>query len=255
MCSVIRTFLLITVAISRLQGRENNSRSTPGQVYKSATTNSCECGTISDTVGTRIVGGSVTQPHRYPWMVAILNSGKMHCGGSLINDRYVLTAGHCLNWARKEDLSVILGMHDRVTMEEGTEKLVDIDKLIVHEQFSSDYLHDTEDIGLIRLKSPVHYNRYISPVCLPKPGSDYTHQIALVTGWGRTAQNGNPSRYLRKASVKILLQSDCRNTTIGEHIMDTMMCAYEFETDACQIVPTARSLISWNLKIDAMNMV
>ncbi|KAJ4432275.1 hypothetical protein ANN_20893 [Periplaneta americana] len=187
-----------------------------------------------NNVGNRIVGGTVTSPHLYPWMVAILNNGKLHCGGSIINDRYILTAGHCLNWNSKEELTVIMGMHDRIAMEEGTERSAEIEKLIVHEAFTSDYLHDTEDIGLIKLKKPIQYSTAIKPVCLPWPESDYTKRTGMVTGWGRTAQNGNPSRFLRKAGVKILLQDDCKNTTVGDHIKDSMLCAYEFDTDACQ---------------------
>nr|BAL14423.1 serine protease like protein [Meloimorpha japonica] len=199
---------------------------------------SCECGVVTDDVADRIVGGSIAAPHLYPWMVAILNGGKMHCGGSLINDRYVLTAGHCFNWARKEDLTVVLGLHDRVAMNDGSERVLSVDQMIVHEAFGSDYLHDTEDIALIRLKAPVPFNAYIAPVCLAEPsgwGQDaYADRIAYVTGWGRTAQGGTPSRFLRKANVKILSMAHCRNTTIGEHILDSMLCAYEYETDACQ---------------------
>lgn len=56
-----------------------------------------ECGLSNDAVK-RIVGGKETKPHQFPWAVAITRKGYMHCGGALINDRYVLTAGHCIKW-------------------------------------------------------------------------------------------------------------------------------------------------------------
>nr|CAD7575623.1 unnamed protein product [Timema californicum] len=164
----------------------------------------CECGHLVH-VEDRIVGGSMTTPHLYPWMVAILNGGRLHCG-----------------------------MHDRVQMEEGTEKFIKIDSLIIHESFTSDYLHDTDDIGLVKLKEPIVWDETIQPICLPKPGSDYRGKLGMVTGWGRTAQNGNPARYLRRAGVKIVHEDRCKNTTIGDHIRETMLCAYEYNTDACQ---------------------
>lgn len=65
--------------------------------------------------------------------------------------------------------------------------------------------------------------------------SEYARKTAMVTGWGRTAQNGNPSRLLRKASVKVMTNEECKNiTSVGEHIQSSMLCAYEYEIDACQ---------------------
>ena len=49
----------------------------------------------------RIVNGSETEANEYPWMVGIYvlrgNGTRFQCGGTLINNRYVLTAAHCLN--------------------------------------------------------------------------------------------------------------------------------------------------------------
>lgn len=56
-----------------------------------------ECG-MHNNLAPRIVGGHETKPNEYPWMVTIFYGGNLHCGGTLINDRYVLTAGHCLQW-------------------------------------------------------------------------------------------------------------------------------------------------------------
>lgn len=44
----------------------------------------------------RIVGGWATEVNEYPWVVAVLQGDKFFCGGTLIADRYVLTAAHCV---------------------------------------------------------------------------------------------------------------------------------------------------------------
>jgi len=44
------------------------------------------------------VGGSVVAGHAYPWMVNVqpYAGAKCICGGSIINNRWILTTGRCL---------------------------------------------------------------------------------------------------------------------------------------------------------------
>lgn len=56
-----------------------------------------ECGFSNAVLKERIVGGNETLPHEYPWQVAILDANdEISCGGSVISDRHILTAGHCV---------------------------------------------------------------------------------------------------------------------------------------------------------------
>ena len=57
-----------------------------------------ECGLSGEGISTRIVGGFISMPHIFPWIAAIFNKGMLHCGGTLINNHYILTAGHCVKW-------------------------------------------------------------------------------------------------------------------------------------------------------------
>ncbi|XP_063243344.1 trypsin-1-like [Bacillus rossius redtenbacheri] len=194
---------------------------------------SCECGELADDVSSRIVGGTETSPHLYPWMAAILSLGRLHCGGSVINDRYVLTAGHCISGATEDDVAVFLGAHD--LREAPAERIVAVDRLILHESYASDYAHDSDDIGLIRLKERLGFDAAVAPVCLSRPDKDYTGRTCEVVGWGLTAHDGETSPHLRRAAVTVLDQGLCRdNDAVGGHLRDTVMCAYTPGADACQ---------------------
>jgi secreted trypsin-like serine protease len=52
------------------------------------------CGERND--GSRIVGGKPTEMNEFPWMARLSYFNRFYCGGMLINDRYVLTAAHCV---------------------------------------------------------------------------------------------------------------------------------------------------------------
>lgn len=43
----------------------------------------------------KIIGGSESEPNSWPWMASIHYNFKHVCGGTLINDQFILTAAHC----------------------------------------------------------------------------------------------------------------------------------------------------------------
>lgn len=72
---------------------------------------SAECGIPNTTK--RIVGGYETQVNEYPWLGLILNGQQVHCGSSLISDRYALTAAHCLQEFNVSQFTITFLEHRR----------------------------------------------------------------------------------------------------------------------------------------------
>lgn len=46
--------------------------------------------------GGRVVGGSPTSHNAYPWLARLIYHQSFGCGASLINDKYVVSAAHCV---------------------------------------------------------------------------------------------------------------------------------------------------------------
>ena len=57
----------------------------------------------------KIVGGEEAAPHQYPWMAGLFVDSAWFCGGTLISDQWVMTAGHCADGA--SHAKVVLGSH------------------------------------------------------------------------------------------------------------------------------------------------
>jgi secreted trypsin-like serine protease len=125
-----------------------------------------QCGVpkITPKGSPRIVGGEEVIPHSFPWQVSLQNPNGHWCGGSIINKHWIITAAHCY----RSDLSVLAGIHDLSSPGTTTQK-VNIEKYILHQAYND--VTTDNDIMLLKLSSPLQFNEYASPVCLPDSSS------------------------------------------------------------------------------------
>ncbi|XP_018008924.1 trypsin-1 [Hyalella azteca] len=193
----------------------------------------CSCG-LMNRRRERLVGGEYAEFNEYPWVVALLLKGHYYCGGTLISDRYVLTAGHCVRGVNVKSLKVMVGEHMRSFPIETRSKAYQAVHYVVHPNFN--HSNFESDIALVKLSDKVPYKWYARPACLPLPKRDYVGQLGLVAGWGRTTEKGEPSDLLKEILVPIFSNAGCRQLRYSDHeISDNMMCAgfTKGGTDSC----------------------
>ena len=211
-------------------------------------------GTISeesgDTCGyrsvkTRIIGGRKSKIGAWPWMAAIMlkTDYKPFCGGSLINERYVLTAAHCFVQLHKGDLVQINGKYIKVRLganifnnatEEGAIDF-DIEAIKLHDKY--DHRTKLNDLALVKLAAKAKlYTKRVNSICLADQNDKYVGELATLAGWGDTAYKGQQSEHLLEVEVRVWNNSACGQALGENRISDGMVCAGEQTggKDSCQ---------------------
>ncbi|XP_052003142.1 chymotrypsin A-like [Xyrauchen texanus] len=177
----------------------------------------------------RIVNGEEARPHSWPWQVSLQDSTGFHfCGGSLINENWVVTAAHC---NVRTSHRVILGEHDRSSNAEAIQTM-SVGQVFKHPNYNSFTINN--DITLIKLASPAQIGTQVSPVCLPETSDNFPGGMMCVTsGWGLTRYNApDTPAILQQASLPLLTNDDCKRYW-GTNITDLMICAGASGVSSC----------------------
>nr|XP_053632780.1 uncharacterized protein LOC128688562 [Cherax quadricarinatus] len=184
----------------------------------------------------------------YPWQAAILRrkDGQImyQCGATLIDDRHVLTAAHCMEGLHPSQLKVRLGEWDVSGQSEFyTHVELRAAGVYSHPEYYKGNLNN--NLAVVRLEAPIDFSAYphITPVCLPDEFSDFTHQRCHATGWGKDAfgSEGKFSQVLKEVELPILEDRQCeatlQQTRLGRDfaLYEGNLCAGgEAGRDTCQ---------------------
>nr|XP_036221751.1 uncharacterized protein LOC106616975 isoform X2 [Bactrocera oleae] len=189
----------------------------------------------------RVVNGSIAKRGHHPWQATIRTRGRggisSHwCGAVLISSRHLLTAAHCLAGYPKGAYFVRMGDH-YANIAESSEVDSFIENWYVHEKFR-DATHMNNDIAVVVLKTPVKFNDYIQPVCLPNKGAALAeNRLCTISGWGSIKSGvSTPSNILRAAELPILSDDVCKQKHVyGASLTEGMFCAgyMDESVDAC----------------------
>lgn len=152
----------------------------------------------------RIVKGRTCTGENHSFMVSLqVNSSFHFCGGTLLNEYWVLTAAHCLI---KVPYHVVAGR------DTPGQEVREIKKAYPHPYFKSTGL---DDIALLRMRLALNESKYISYVNIPSGviRGEIKHfcPVVLAMGWGKISDtNKHSSPTLQCVDLPVLSEEECR---------------------------------------------
>jgi len=189
----------------------------------------------------RIVGGIQAVSSDYPWAVLLSSSNStsdFFCGASLIAERWVLTAAHCVVGSTPANVVAFVGEYDKsinsVSPNEAT-------RIIVHPEYDA-YSSDN-DIALIKLSNaesivPVNLISSSIAAVLSSVADDSISDVTII-GWGDTTEPvvGTYPDILREVDLPIISNAVCNEPQyLNGAVSSNMVCAGlpEGGIDSCQ---------------------
>ena len=210
----------------------------------------------SASIHPRIIGGTPATPGQYPWQVALEsayipedNWSQQFCGGTLINQQWVLTAAHCAaNYTvaasalkGANSLDILVGTQNLNCATGCTGRRYTVSAVVINPNYNPQTLDN--DLALLKLSTPVSPATTALTPLPADSASDAAATPATVIGWGTTDSAANPpnSSYpyqLMAVQVPIVDQATCSGDYLSAsfNITGNMICAGVAKggEDACQ---------------------
>ncbi|CRK89382.1 CLUMA_CG003136, isoform A [Clunio marinus] len=202
----------------------------------------------------RIVGGTNAPLGRFPYQVSLRTTANIHfCGGSIINNRWVLTAAHCTVGLGATSIRVVVGT---VLFNSGGVAHTS-SRIISHPNFNDNTY--ANDVSVVQTGTTIGFNSNVGAAALGSAhvGGDVA---AIVTGWGGTTVDGGPlPNNLQQLTTSTLINAECRCRHMAinrNYVFDHKICTFTQPTEGiCQgdsggplsTGNTVVGIVSWNI--------
>jgi secreted trypsin-like serine protease len=148
-----------------------------------------------DKAAPKIVGGKPAMPGAYPWQVSLVvssisDAGRGHfCGGSILNEKWIVTAAHCMTQLTPSQFQVVAGTS---TLNSGSKRHA-VARALIHAAYEKTAPHDS-DVALVELQEPLQLEQSTTAIAVLSEADEPTvlkdGEKLIVTGWGAIEQGG-----------------------------------------------------------------
>jgi secreted trypsin-like serine protease len=185
-----------------------------------------------------IVGGTATTIAANPWQVSLQSSSGSHfCGGSVLNENWILTAQHCVNSGGT--ISKPARIEAGTTTISGSGQVRSVAEVVVYPGYVD--ANVGKDVALLRLSTPLDLSgANVKAIGLvtqadATAGVTNTGVVARVTGWGTLSSGGSTlPDTLQTVDVNVVSNSSAQTSYPNETIGADQLAAAAPGKDSCQ---------------------
>ncbi|XP_032290827.1 serine protease 3-like [Drosophila virilis] len=183
----------------------------------------------------RITNGKTASEGQFPYQVGLSfssSSGGWWCGGSIIDNQWVLTAAHCTSGA--SSVTIYYGALQRTSAK--LTQTISSSSFKQHTSYNSVTL--ANDISLIKTPT-VSFTAYINKIQLPAIASSYSTyagQKAIASGWGKTSDSASGvTNVLQYQTFDVVSVATCQATYGSAVASSKVICiATPNQSSTCQ---------------------
>ncbi|RKP35808.1 trypsin-like cysteine/serine peptidase domain-containing protein, partial [Dimargaris cristalligena] len=152
-----------------------------------------------------IINGAQTEHGQFPSTGFIHINSKFACGASIISDRWLISAAHCLPaYSIRSTAELQIGVG---TVYNTTKFMLDVEKVIVHKSFNNSNFKN--DIALIQLTEPLTFNDTVKSITIDATPIAEGESLT-AEGWGKQADTDtNGSAMLMTVELKAISGAIC----------------------------------------------
>ncbi|XP_043955011.1 tryptase-2-like [Gambusia affinis] len=190
----------------------------------------CSAALMGAGVRSSIIGGGNAPKGRWPGLVYLdirTDSGqrKWHCSGTILNEKWVMTAGRCWDdelWSRWDRTGVWIGTYELDKKSERYMTVNIVDRLPDYKINGNGFLND---IALVRLEEPLKFSKTVAPVNLPTDDDVFdSSSECWIAGWGNIGKAPlSKNQPLQEVQISIFPQEVCKAKY--PTMTDKMLCA------------------------------
>jgi Trypsin len=175
-----------------------------------------------------IVGGQPTTAAQAPWQVALVDDSHygfpvQFCGGSILDERHVLTAAHCIADPTHFSAAVVFA---GTTLLSDPQQVVAVSEQRSHPAYVA--THPAADVAVLTLASALVLDGTEASAVELGAGTTPAGAAVTVSGWG-DASNGDglyPNQ-LRAVTVHAVSDASCASSYGATLVPALMLCAGE----------------------------